>query len=454
MTKWGNRMAEIEKPRHTPKILNLISFKKEEQQNFKNLNGKNIFGTLVSVFTSVSLLQAFLISMGVTEVQLGSINIISNAAGIAGMLIVMGIADKVEGPRLIRFLTLSNIPAILLPLVMLVIGIFGHGWSPFAVFIVAVSCWAIYTMTICFRSVLDTKTSPFLFAPSVYGTVFGISGMLMYVVGTLCSFGVKPLLDVKGSVFSGYSFMFMMTIVSILGIMFFSGRLRILGHSAEQQPEDEQTTPEHLTLRNAIRMAVSTAKLRSVLLLHLFRGVVNSMVYFLVPIGMHFYSMSISYAAYITIATMLASFLGYVMVTLLYDKLGSVRTNLLALVFYLCGIGILLFYQSAPMFLLGVFIFSIGHVLLCQCVPLGAFKVTPRKIMGSMTVFRLVIMQCVEAVCTFMLGIYIAKISICLILGIVTVALLLQGLLVYLSYSGIPSENRPKPPKRHIIPLQ
>lgn len=445
-------MAEIEKPSHTSKILNLITYRKDEQRNFKILNGKNIFATLVSVFTSVSLLQAFLISMGVSEVQLGSINIISNAAGIAGMLIVMGIADKLDDRRLIRVLTLSNIPALLLPIVMLVISLFGHGWSPLVVFLVAAICWAIYTMTICFRGVLDTKVSPGLFSPAVYGAVFGVSGMLMYVIGTLCSFGVKPLLDFQGSVFSGYGIMFIMMLVSILGIMFFSGRLRMLKQPAETQTEEQ--TEEHLTFRKTIAFAVSTAKLRSILLLHLFRGVVNSMVYFFVPIGMHFYEMSITYAAYITIVSMLASFSGYLFVTLLYDRMGSVRTGLLAVAFYLIGILDLLFFRTATMFLVGVFFFSIGHVLIGQCVPLGAFKVTPRKILGSLTVYRLVIMQCVEAFFTFMLGLYIAKISIFLILGIVTVSLLAQGILIYLSFRGIPSEQRPKSPKKLFFPLR
>ncbi|MBQ3140763.1 MAG: MFS transporter, partial [Clostridia bacterium] len=360
-------------------LLNGVVHTRDEQKNFVYDTLRNVFTGLLPVFASVAIMQAFALENGVPESSIGIFNTVSNVCAVLGMLMVMSAADNVTGKKLVRVTALWNLPVMAMPLLMLVMSLMHSSLSPNLFFWLAVSAFALNAMTLNVRGIFATKLARFTFQERSYGTAFGIGGLIMYVASLLASFTVEPILTTQ----NGFTVLFALAAASVLGAALFNARIKFLEPDGHDAALPQQDTPQQkITLLQSVRTVLSQKSLRLTLLLHIGRGVISSFVYCFVLFGTNHFEMPLSGAAYLTVITTFASIAAYLLVTLLYNRLGSVLSSYFSLGLCAVGVVLMLIVHNPSAFYAAVAIFQIGNIFYSQLIPFACCKVADPKILG------------------------------------------------------------------------
>lgn len=405
----------------------------EEQKNFLNDTARNIFTGLLPVFASVSIMQAFALEHGVGESSVGLFNTLSNAFAVFGMLSVMSAADNLTGKRLVRVSALWNLPVILMPLLMLAMSLTDRLLSPTAFLLLTALAFSLNAIALNVRSIFVTKMVRFTYLERSYGTALGTGGLIFYVVALLAGFTVEPILSTS----HGYTVLFALAALSVLGALFFSSRLIFLESEAAPTPTG---TAGKVRPQEALRTIFTTPPLRMTLLMHLGRGVINAFVFCFVIIGSNHFQMPLTGAAYITLITTFASILAYVLVTLIYNPLGSVLSAFFSLGLCVLGAVWMLLASSTLAFYAAIALFQTGNIFFGQLTPIVCCKITPPQTLGSFTVIRIVPMQAVEALFTLLFSSIVTGAPLSAILIPVLLSLGIQLFCCARAFRDIPSE--------------
>ena len=101
----------------------------DEKNNIRSLIIKDGFSVVSQTFSSVSIIQAFLMSIGFVSFQLGLLNTITNVALMLSAFIFMGRIDAVNPKRVISINSKLYATMAILPLTLLLMSLFGVKFS-------------------------------------------------------------------------------------------------------------------------------------------------------------------------------------------------------------------------------------------------------------------------------------------------------------------------------------
>jgi hypothetical protein len=391
----------------------------DEKNNFRSLIIKDGFSVVSQTFSSVSIVQAFLMSIGFVSFQLGLLNTITNAALMLSAFIFMGRIDAVHPKRAISINSKLYLSMAILPLTLLLMSLLGVRSNTGVVFVIVAGAWAAQSFFAGIKGIIDSRVCQIIFRPESYGSIFGIDGIVANLLGIAGGVMIPQVID-RINEGNGYGAVFALALLFLPGAVIFSGRMRSL---REDKPKEALIAKTPI---GSFSHAFNDKLMRNISWLHIVRGIINGMFIFIFPLGVSYYGLPLYYAAYIVIVTQGASIIANIIVNISYDKIGTVKSMLVATVLCLVATAGFIAFRSPGMFLVSLTFYFIGTTIVNQAVPIGIFKVVPEDSLGTLTGVRFIIMQTAEAIIAFIMGIILANIAIPLFFSIIAVLLLIQ----------------------------
>lgn len=404
---------------------------KDEKRNVIFLIGKDSFSVLSQTLTSLSIVQAFLLSLGVSNFQLGMLNTFTNAALMLGMFILMGRIDAISMHKIISANKKLVATIAVLPATLFSLHITGYRAGSFLIFALVALGWSIQNFFSGIRVMTESKIYRNMFRPETYGFIFGLDGIIFNTLGMLAGFLIKPLLD-RYSDTGGFGILFIISLLIAPGSVLFNSKMRLV---REQSPEPNNTVNNPFSsFVHSFRSRV----LRNISFLHIIRGAVNGMFFFILPMGVKHYGIPLSYAAYIVIVNAAAGIIGYLFINLFYDRIGTVRSVFIGTFMCFLAVSGFVAAKNPVFFLLSVAFFVTGQTIILQSVPLGVYKAAPSNFIGTFSGVRFFLMQTAEGFVAFIMGILINKMSI--VFFAISLAVLL-ALIIFLARCSFRDEE-------------
>ncbi len=410
-----------------------ITSNDDERKNIRAMIAKDSFLILHGTLIAIPMIQAFLISFGVTEVQLGIANTAINAFMLFSIVIFMGRIDSIVSEKLVGTNRISASLLAFFPMAMIVFSITGDRISTLALFTGVVIVWCIQGFFSMARFMIDTKVCQNIFRSNIYGYVHGLDGVIFNAFGVMAGFLIRPVLARSFGFINGFGVAFIGSLLMVPGIMYFSGRFRLLRETSVINTNEIKMPLAYFAV------ALRKKDLRNATFLHSMRGLVNGISVFILPIGVKYYGIPLSYAEYMVMIASFSGIIGYLFVALYYDRFGSFRSISIGSLFIIIAASGFIMTRHPTMFLLFAALFSIGLAIVGISAPLGVFKITPTDFIGTFTGIRTFVMQISEAIMTLSLGLLLASVSLSYIFIFVTGIVLLQ---VFFSRNAFGKENQ------------
>lgn len=408
---------------------------RDEKRNVIFLIGKDSFSILSQTLISLTIVQAFLLSLGVQNFQLGVLNTLFNGALMLGMFLFMGKIDTINMGKIMSVNRKLVVTLVLFPAILVFTYIMGNKAGSFLVFAVVALGWCIQNFFIGIRVMTESRIYRNIFRPETYGFVFGLDGIIFYTLAMLAGFLIKPLLDRSDGI-NGYGTLFIISLLIAPASVFFNSKLRLIGEQGSES--NNGINNPFSSFSHSFRISV----LRNISLLHVMRGALNGMFVFILPVGVKYYGIPLSYAAYIIISNSAAGIIGYLFIYLFYDRIGTLKSVFIGAFMCFLAVAGLVATKNPTYFLLSVTFFVTGQTIFLQSVPNGTYKVVPSNFIGTFSGIRFFIMQTTEAIFAFMMGIMINKLSIVLYALFLLIFLVLIILFAKLSFRHEESNDK------------
>lgn len=400
---------------------------KAEKRNVFMLVAKDSFLVLSQTLTSLSIVQAFLLTLGVNNFQLGMLNTFSNGALMLGMLLFMGRIDTLSMDKIISKNKKLLIFIISFPATLVFLYLTGNKTGNLAVFAIAAAGWSVQSFFVGIRIMTESKMYRNMFRPENYGFVFGLDGIVFNTLGMLAGFLIKPLLETSNGL-NGFGTVFIISLFVLPGSFYFNRKLHVVRvqESSSGKVINNPISSFSYAFRNKV--------LRTISILHVVRGIINGMFFFILPMGIKHYNIPLSYSAFIVIVNAAAGIIGYLFISIFYDRIGTIKSILSGIT--MCFLALVGFIMTTNplLFLLSVAFFVTGQTMIVNSVPLGVYKVTPQDFIGTFAGVRFFIMQTAEGLVALIMGIFIAKLSIVLFSILIATFLVLLILLTKQSF--------------------
>jgi len=391
----------------------------DEKKNVISLVTKDSLSSLSQTFVSVSIVQAYLLSLGFENFELGVLNTMTNVGLMLGVFLFMGRIDAIKSNRLVSTNSNLFISIGILPVTLILLSLFGGTVGNTGIFLVLGVAWAIQSFFSGIRTMTDSRLCRDIFRPETYGFAFGIDGMIFNTIGIMGALLIRFIINnLNGE--SGYRLVFILSLILVPGPVIFSRRLRML------KPHDAYEETKAKSPISSFSYAFKDKTLRNISYLHIVRGILSGMFIFILPLGVSRYEFPLSYAAFIIVVNAVAGMLGYFFIHQFYDKIGTMKSIVLGTLACLLGVAGLVLFRMPLTFLLFYALYYYGFTIIMQSIPMGIYKVVPMNAIGTLTGVRFIIMQSAEAVVAFTLGAIIGSLSIPLFFAIAAVFLLLQ----------------------------
>jgi hypothetical protein len=383
--------------------------------------GRDSFSVVSGTMMSSSLIQAFVIRQGMTNIQLGIMNSASNIVPMLATFMLMGVADRIKRNNLVATDRKMVLATAILPVTLITVSLLTRVMTINILFIAIFSSLVLVGLVNSLRPIPHAKIVRNLYVSNIYGSVSGLSGMICHAASIIAGYFAKYLL-VRYEGPPGYTLIFSFSLLTLVISALFTGRLKLA------KPEDEQKAS---TVRFPLYYFVQAFKdkyMLSMSVLHIIRGIYSAILFFLLPFGIRHYGLSVESAITITILASVSGLLGYFLILSLYDRIGTIRVMAIATIaFFIAVLGFGLF-RTPSAFLFFNMLLSIGITLVGIAVPLGVLKVTPRAFLGIFTGVRMFIMSLSTAIFSTLAGLMIDKVSVLVILSILILLFALQML--------------------------
>ena len=400
----------------------------KERRNFKILITRDVFFTLHNILIALPIIQAFLISYGVTEPQLGTANFAVNIAMLISVIVFLGRLDKLDSVKVIRTNMNAQYLVLLFPAVLLIMDVTGDRIDPSLLFIIITGAWALAGFFAIFRLMIDTRVNQNMFRSSIFGYVYGIDGIIFNLAGVIGSFLMRPLLERNYGNMSGFGISFIIALCMVPAIVFLSGKFTLI-----REPATNTDLNSTLPFKY-FKKAYSNKNLKYNMLLHIIRGLMNGVAIFMLPIGIRYFDMPLSYAAYMVMIGSFTGIIGYVFIALFYDRAGTVKAVWLSsAIISFAAVG-LIFINSPVVFLIMLAFITLGLTIISISVPIGTFKITPDNFISTFTGIRTFLMQTMEAAAALMLGLFMSALPIYIIVSFILILMVIQVVLAVLAF--------------------
>lgn len=366
-----------------------------QQGNIWRSARTGMFTTANATLISIPAFQVFALRFGASEAQLGVVRFFAQLAYVAGFLLFTRRAARIPTEKLIPSYTKLTMYQIALPTALLVSGVFLlFGWAHTLISLAVITAgWMLSNFLSSYHTMVMTRIEACLYSPGIYGAVFGFCGVLFYGVSAILGMGMEPLLS---EATADWGFLAIFAVSLALGFASFLSARGYQLISASPLPSDGAEEKVH-------HIATEGQTLR-ICLIHLLRGIVSGVYYFVVPIGLRYFGLRSADVGFLTVAVTLAGIIAYLFILYMTDKLGVVRSSLFSMVLSVAALAILLVYPERWVFIAAYFVYGIGNAIFSQVVPIGILQTTPQSNLAVVTAVRLVALQLADALTSLVLG--------------------------------------------------
>lgn len=376
------------------RVLSRISPEPVQQDNIWRSARTGMLTTANATLVSVPILQVFAIHMGADESQLGVVRFFAQLAIVAGFVLFSGRAARCPAQALVPAYTRLNLFQAALPATLLLVSLLllpGYVGTVAGLWIITAG-WMLSNFIAAYYMMVMTRVEACLYSGNIYGAVYGFCGILFYLVSALLGAAVGPLMS--GSV-AAWGFPVVFSIALGLGLGSFCSARRYVLVRTPKSAAPAQTKPRKL---------LAAGEALPIGAIHVLRGVVSGIYYFIMPIGLQFFGLTSSDAGLLTVLGTFASVIAYFFILRMTDRVGVVKSSLLSVVLSVLALGVLVIAPGWGIFMVSYFLYGIGNAVLNQVVPIGVLHTVPQAHLAAVTAVRLVALQLADALTSLGLG--------------------------------------------------
>ena len=368
-----------------------------EQRNAFWMIAASLFTGAGSVFIGGPVLQTYLVRAGLTEGQIGIYGSVGALAGAAGLLTLVGVADRVQ--RRIRTVVICGSIACLGPLVLAGLSALPPERQTAGVVFSAVLLLALLLHPVgALKGMVHSSLLVRVIHVRIRGKLIGIGGLTSGVVVLGLGMLVAQILASMGFP-RGFTLCFAVATPLLAAGALSNGKLAEL-------PELKRPGRSGSALPWAAIWEVARLREFRVLLgPNALRGLDTGVVYFAWIVGLQRLALPATYVGYAVTANAIAgAILGSMAVGLCADRWGPGRVVLGGDVLIATALVGMALTDSPPVFL-GFYALSIfGGTLEGTAVPLGTYEIVAPEVMGAFNGARLMLLSAGSAVSMSLVG--------------------------------------------------
>lgn len=382
------------------------------QKNFFISSASNALFTFFTVCTSVTMIQAFLAYRGVNGFGLGLIATVTNITQALSYFLCIGVCDKLKD--IVKTTAASIVLQIVLPLILIALAAF-NGLEALSLLCIAVIGVAFQNFVFSYRTLLVTKLSVYLVPAPDYGRFQAVTGVACGLVSILAG-AVNPLLISSFGEQNGYTALFALAVLFCLSSGIFSVFLKPIDYAPNNKTDSSPF--------KAILDILKYDRFNSFAFIYCVRGIALGAGMMLLPLGIYRIGITSIQSTYVASAIASTTILGCLFYVVVARRIPSETLVSIGLVVWALGFSLCLLAKAFPFFIVGVFVTSLGQVLVDYCMPVSVAEIVENAKMGAYTAARLLLTALACTVSSFIAGIVIESRFNVLYFLVVIVALL------------------------------
>jgi len=344
-----------------------------------------LFGAAGMALVAPPLVQSFMLKVGLTKGQIGTIGSVASISGAAGMCLLMGVSDRIE--RRVRTVVLCSLVAVLTPVALAALSLLGAEFRTAGVVFAVLAAVALLRGPI---ESLGAMVSSALYVRTMHvhirGRVTGINGLIAGVTGALFGLIGARILQLKGFP-AGYALCFGLAPLFIMAGAAFRARLVELPEL--QRPGRRGSAFPWAAIWEVLKLR----EFRVLLGPNLLRGFGTGVVYFVWIVGKERLDLPAEYAGMATTVSAVAgNIFGSIAIGLTVDRWGPGFVCLLSEALTAFALVAVVLTGSPALFLAFFGLSVFGGTILANAVPLGTYEVAPAELMGAYNGARLMLL--------------------------------------------------------------
>ena len=356
-------------------------------KNIKWAVCNSVFRSSYLTLVSITILQVFLLTHGITETQLGLSKFLAYLCTVIGYVMYMRPAGRLPPPKIIQTYQKQLICLFVLPSAAFLLSLFSRTLASGMFFALFTAAWMISCFFTSRADIVMYRLESCMYEPDIYGKIFGILGIVSGILSVILGGAITPLLKNTAANLA-YCVIFASAAVFAAGVYLTAGRYRL---ARDPVPSD---APSFFYL---LRETFGDSRNRRVIAIHILRGFSSGVTYFLVPAGIKLFGVEVSDLGYITILSTVAGFAANVFIFCKLDKFGVVKTSALSVVLQIAALFTLVLFRNKLVFLSMFFLFNFGSLILATAMPVGVLRVIPSEKLAAVTSLRLLIFQLTDS---------------------------------------------------------
>jgi MFS family permease len=388
---------------------------------------RNVFWiTLASIFYGATMSLyggevwvGFLTKTGFSDPQFGLLQSVATLAGAAGLLLFMGMADRIQ--RRIRTYVICLLCIIVFPVVVTALAFVPREMMPLGrllglLIVLTVGQQLISSIWIMLDYPIWARALPV----GIRGRMFAITSMAFCILGLLL--GAVTGTIIKNVPYpNAYAYCFLAAAVAILLRAVSVSRIRELPEMAV--PGESRSPLPFAAIWDVLRLK----EFQWLGPPHILRGLVGGIMGFSLKKGLDYLQLPDQYAGYSASAFAAAGIAGGIVLGLVADRWGAAKTTLLADIVLAIGMGTLMLFGPSPVFLVLYFLMHLGRTVEDSSIPLGCINIVPPEHLGAFSAARLMVLTGFNAVGLMLGGFLFPAVGPVALFGITAAVKVLNG---------------------------
>lgn len=400
-----------------------------------------LVGSAGGVFVGGPVVQAFLVQAGLGAGQIGLHGSVGSAAGALGMLLLMGLADRVR--RRARAVVLCSLVGCLDPALLLLLALLGgQRLGPSGTLAALIAAAALLQPVSSFLSMVHAGLTVRVLRPAILGRVSGVGGVLSGLVAMGLGLVVARILASTPQP-HGYALCFAAALpLSVLTALSY-GRLVELPQLA-RPPRGRASTPPWASLWEIFGLP----QFRDLILPNVLRGLVSAVLFFAWVVGLQRLAIPVAYVGLAaTVQAVSGSVVGSAVIALCADRWGPGVVIFGGSVLSAACLVAMVLTGSPEVFLALYGLLVLGAHLVGSGVPLGSYQIVPPELMGAYSGARLMLMSAAGALAMPVIGALLERVGP---LPVFVAGAGLSLLMGVTYWGGLRRHHRPAPPTRPV----
>ncbi len=364
----------------------------QEQRNTTWRIATGLSGSAAGAFLGGPVLQAFFLHLGLEPSQIGLHGSVGSAAGALGMLLLMGMADRVR--RRVRTVVLCSLILCLDPAVLLGMALIDDPRLDSTVMLLVLIVLAACLQPVgAFLNMVHAGLTVRIVHPRLLGRITGVSGVTAGLLAMLLGLVVARILAAWPAP-AGFALCFALAVpLMALTALTYAPLVELPVLARPPRPPSASTVP-WASLWEIYRLP----EFRDVLVPNALRGMVSAFFFFAWVVGLRRLDMPVAYLGLATTVQAVAgSVIGSAIVGLSSDRWGPGPVIFAGSALSAACLTAMVLTSSPEMFL-GLYGFLIlGPHLIGVGVPLGTYRIVPPDLMGAYSGARLMLTSGVGA---------------------------------------------------------